>query len=175
MSDQQETVRIKIGPHEFEATGSPESVREKFESFKELVRTLAGTTVKSALDATKQVLEKADEFLTGADELTKIMQVSGREVSLTARPQNLTDAILVIILGQKILRQNDAVTGAEIISGLEKSGGYSFNRVDGILDKIARDGDLLTFGERRGKKYRLTNTGLAKARSIAAELISSAA
>jgi hypothetical protein len=44
-----------------------------------------------------------------------------------------------------------------------------------MLEKYAKDGDLLTFGERRGKKYRLTNTGLAKARAIAANLISSAA
>jgi hypothetical protein len=87
----------------------------------------------------------------------------------------LTDAILLLIFGQKALRENDAVTGNEIISGLNTTGGYSFNRIDGLLDKIARDGDLLTFGERRGKKYRLTNTGLAKAKAIAANLISSAA
>lgn len=174
MTDQ-ETVKVKIGPHEFEATGSPESVREKFESFKELLRLLASSAVKESMQTTKKVMDTIDETLTTADQLTKIMRVSGREVSLTARPQNLTDAILLVILGQKMLRQNDAVTGAEIIAGLEATGGYAFNRIDGIMDKIARQGDLLTFGERRGKKYRLTNTGLAKARAVAADLISSAA
>jgi hypothetical protein len=171
----QETLKVKIGPHEFEATGSPESVREKFESFKELLRLMAGSAVQNMMQVTKKAMDEIDEVLTGPEQLTKIMRVSGREVSLTARPQSITDAILLLILGQKMLRQNDTVTGGEIIAGLELTGGYTFNRIDGTMEKIARDGDLLTFGERRGKKYRLTNTGLAKARAVAAELISSAA
>jgi hypothetical protein len=170
-----ETLRIKIGPHEFEATGSPESVREKFEAFKELIKILAGTVVQQAMQGMKEMKETLDEAVASDDQLAKIMRVKDREVSLTARPQTLTDAILLLIFGQKALRQNDAVTGAELISGLKTTGGYDFTRIDRTMDKLARDGDLLSFGERRGKKYRLTNTGLAKARAIAADLISSAA
>jgi len=187
MSDT-ETLKVKVGPHEFEATGSPESVREKFEAFKELVKIMAMDSAAStaAFDSQRTlkglgavVDEAAKNFpIMGAgvdDQLNKIMRLNGREISLTARPQLLRDAILLLIFGQKALRQNDAVTGAEIITGLETTGGYTFNRIDGLVEKIALEGDLLTFGERRGKKYRLTNTGLAKARAIAAELISSAA
>jgi len=173
--DEMETLKVKIGPHEFEATGSPESVREKFEAFKEMVTMFSNSLVTRAKEAIGKTIDATAEILTTPDELAKIMNVSGREVSLTARPKNLVDAILLLVFGQKMLRQNDAVTGAEIITGLETTGGYSFNRIDGILEKLARDGDLLTFGERRGKKYRLTNTGLAKARAIAFDLISSAA
>jgi len=173
--EEMETLKMKIGPHEFEATGSPESVREKFQAFREMVATLSSSAVKGVMEATKKSLDIIDPTLTTEDQLNKIMRVNGREVSLTARPQNLNDAALLLIFGQKQLRQNDAVTGAEIISGLNTTGGYSFGRIDGMLEKMARDGDLLTFGERRGKKYRLTNTGLAKARAIAAELVSSAA
>jgi len=174
--DEMETLKMKIGPHEFEATGSPESVRDKFQAFREMVETLTRSTVKDVMtEVVTKARELADETFTTESQLVKIMRVNGREVSLTARPQNLSDATLLLIFGQKALRQNDAVTGAEIISGLNTTGGYSFSRIDGMLEKLARDGDLLTFGERRGKKYRLTNTGLAKARAIAAELISSAA
>jgi hypothetical protein len=173
--EEMETLKMKIGPHEFEATGSPDSVRERFQAFREMVATLASSTVKETMENVKKAAEIIDATLTTEDQLNKIMRVNGREISLTARPQNLPDATLLLIFGQKVLRQNDAVTGAEIISGLNTTGGYSFGRVDGILEKIARDGDLLTFGERRGKKYRLTNTGLAKARAIAAELVSSVA
>ncbi len=170
-----ETLKIKIGPHEFEATGSPESVREKFEAFKELVTTFSNSLMTRAKETIGKVMDATAEILTAPEELSKIMNVNGREVSLTARPQNLVDAILLLVFGQKMLRQNDAVTGAEIISGLNTTGGYSFKRIDGVLEKLAQDGDLLIFGEHRGKKYRLTNTGLAKARAIAADLISSAA
>lgn len=173
--DEMETLKMKIGPHEFEATGSPESVREKFQAFREMVTTLQSAAVKGMMEGTKKSIEIIDGMLTTESQLAKIMQVNGREISLTARPQNLADAALLLIFGQKALRENDAVTGSEIISGLNTTGGYSFGRIDGMLDKMARDGDLLTFGERRGKKYRLTNTGLAKARAIAAELVSSAA
>jgi hypothetical protein len=175
MPDEFETLKIKIGPHEFEATGAPESVREKFESFKQLIGLLTSGAVKDLTNSTQKLMDTLDETITSGEQLNKIMRVSGRTVSLTARPHILNDAILLLVFGQKMIRQNDAVTGAEIIDGLEATGGYSFNRVDGILDKIARGGDLLTFGERRGKRYRLTNTGFAKARSIAADLISSAA
>jgi len=173
--DEMETLKMKIGPHEFEATGSPESVREKFVAFREMVQMLASSTVAQVMAGTKKIMETVDEALTTESQLAKIMRVNGREISLTARPPKLDDATLLLIFGQKILRENDAVTGAEIISGLNTTGGYSFSRIDGMLDKLARDGDLLTFGERRGKKYRLTNTGLAKARAVAADLISSAA
>lgn len=170
-----ETLKIKVGPHEFEATGSPESVREKFEAFRGLIEMMTSSVAAQAYPAVKKSMEIMDEILVTPEQLNKIMRVNGREISLTARPKQLNDAILLIIFGQKSMRQNDAVTGTEIINGLETTGGYSFTRLDGLLEKIARDGDLLTFGERRGKKYRLTNTGLVKARAIAAELISSAA
>jgi hypothetical protein len=174
MSDT-ETLKMKIGPHEFEATGSPDSVREKLNAFREMVAVMSNPVLVNAKEAVKKTMDGMAEIIASNDQLTKIMRVNGREISLTARPQNLNDAILLLIFGQKALRENDAVTGAEIISGLTTTGGYSFGRIDGVLEKIARGGDLMTFGERRGKKYRLTNTGLAKARSIAADLISSTA
>jgi hypothetical protein len=173
--EEMETLKMKIGPHEFEATGSPESVREKFQAFREMVAMMSNSVLANAKETIKKTMDGMAEIIASDDQLSKIMRVNGREISLTARPQTLSDAILLLIFGQKALRQNDAVTGAEIISGLNTTGGYSFNRIDGMLEKYARDGDLLIFGEHRGKRYRLTNTGLAKARSIAADLISSTA
>jgi hypothetical protein len=38
-----------------------------------------------------------------------------RVVSLTARPATIEDAALLILLGQRVSRGNDAVTGGEII------------------------------------------------------------
>jgi len=39
-------------------------------------------------------------------------------VSLTARPATIEDAALLVLLGQRVSRGNDAVTGGEIIGGL---------------------------------------------------------
>lgn len=57
------------------------------------------------------------------------------------------------------------------MSGLQATGGTSIGRVDRVLEKLGRDGDAIVIGERRAKRYRLTNTGLAKARQLAANLI----
>jgi hypothetical protein len=81
------------------------------------------------------------------------------------------EAVLVMLYAQKTLRNNEAVTGTELLSGLATSGGYGIVRLDRILDKLAELGEVMSFGERRGKRYRLTNTGVAKAKAIAAELI----
>lgn len=48
-------------------------------------------------------------------------------------------------------------------------------RVDRLLEKMGRDGDLIVTGERRSKRYRLTNSGLAKAQKIASELLATVA
>ena len=44
--------------------------------------------------------------------LEKVIAVSGREISLRIAP-NLEDAVLLILLGQKAFRRNDAVSGAD--------------------------------------------------------------
>jgi hypothetical protein len=108
-------------------------------------------------------------------ELTKVMRVDGRYISLTARIASIHDAVLMMLYGQKALRSNDSVTGAELLSGLESSGGFGTPRLDRILDKLAADGDVTSFGVRRGKKYRLTNVGIAKSRAIAKDLIATIA
>jgi hypothetical protein len=78
---------------------------------------------------------------------------------------------LLLLYGQKVLRDNDAVTGGEVIEGLTATGGMSIGRTDRVLEKMGRDRDVIVIGERRGKRYRLTNTGISRARQIASSLI----
>ena len=173
--------KMKVGDHEFDAEGSAESVREIFQSWQELVK-LAVANPATSPEPPKQppvdahaALEKLVETTPIDSSLQKIMRLENRTVSLTARLNTVHDAILVMLYGQKVLRNNDAVTGAELLSGLAATGGFSVGRLDRILDKLATDGDVMAFGERRGKRYRLTNTGIAKGRAIAAETIKSVA
>lgn len=190
MDDITTKLKLKIGIHEFEAEGDPETVKASFEAFRQLVADAnAASTVlpQSATMPTQAahmasiasaamlfppaVAQEAAAASNADSMLDKIMRVDGRIISLTARPKNADDAVLLLLYGQKRLRDNDSVTGAEVIEGITATGGMQVNRVDRLLEKAGRDGDVIVIGERRGKRYRLTNTGLNKARTIAAELI----
>jgi len=103
------------------------------------------------------------------------MKVDERIVSLTVRPKNPDDAALLLLYGQKMLRENDSVTGAEVMGGITATGGLSIGRVDRLLENLARGGDVIVVGEHRSKRYRLTNAGLNKVRQVAGELVATVA
>lgn len=171
-------VKIKIGPHEFEAEGSAQVVQAQFEAFKELVATTPIPTTQPfspGREASDEIVPPKRDLATTDSALDKIMKVDHRIVSFTVPPTSLGDALLLLLYGQKILRQNEAVSGAEIVDGLKTTGGLGGGRTDRLLDKAARDGDVIAIGQRRAKRYRLTNTGLAKARQLAADLIAKVA
>jgi DNA-binding PadR family transcriptional regulator len=102
------------------------------------------------------------------------MKVNERVVSLTVRAKTFDNAILLLCYGQKILRNNDEITGAEIVEGLKQSGQLE-GRTDRILDRLGSDGNVIITGEHRGKKYRITNQGLRNARQLAADLLATIA
>jgi hypothetical protein len=170
-------LKIKVGPHEFEAEGPTDVVQNQFRSFKDLLISLPQPPAQVT-----QSPSQADEFpvpppptrqdlATTDSALPKIMKEDGRVISLTARPRSIEDAVLLLLYGHKTLRDNDSVTGGDVIDGLTATGGLAVGRVDRLLEKAGKDGDVIVVGERRRKRYRLTNQGLAKARQIATDLI----
>jgi hypothetical protein len=175
-------MRLKIGAHEFEADGPVDVVQEQAKRFMELIASLpaerwsptpaAYTEPKPApADIPPVPPSRTISFPAIDVALDKIMRTEDRIVSLTVRPNNPDDAALLLLYGQRMLRENDSVTGGELVSGIEATGGLSIGRVDRLLEKLARDGDVIVVGERRSKRYRLTNAGLNKARQIASELV----
>lgn len=170
-------LKIKLFGHEFEATGPVEVVHEQFEMFKELVTKGVTQTQKSPTDTPTGDTIRNQQAVPPIDatELAKIMNVKERTISLTVRAESIEDSVLLIILGQRVLRNNELTTGGEIMDGLSVTGGSAVGRVDRLLEKIARDGHIIVTGARRSKRYRLTNTGLAKAREIAAALLATVA
>jgi hypothetical protein len=167
--------KLKIGVHEFEAEGPVAVVQEQVKRFMDLIASLP----KEAVVTPPPKSEDSENFFkppkAPAQEtdtsLDKIMRTEDRVISLTVRPRNVDDAVLLMLYGQKILRQNDAVTGSEVMAGVTSTGGFSITRVDRLLEKLARDVDVIVVGEHRSKTYRLTNAGLAKARQIAVDLL----
>jgi hypothetical protein len=170
-------LKIKVGPHEFEAEGPSDVVQEQFKLFKEMIQTAPITSPPQPqtpfnpepLGASIPI-ERPDAPSNGLN-LSKIMDQDGRVVSLTVPPKSPDDAVLLLLYGQRALRGNDSVTGSEVMDGMMTTGGMAIERVDRILHKIGADGDLIITGQRRGKRYRLTNTGVAKAMRIAQDLI----
>jgi len=176
-------LKLKIGPHEFEAEGPPEVVKAQLEAFTTLVSMLANNQpAPASLPAETKpeipapiVEEEAPPPKVpnheGVDaKLYRIMKHDDRVVSLTVRASNVDEAVLLLLLGQKVYRDNDSVTGYEVMQGLAITG-QRVARVDRVLEKAAKDGHVIVIGEHRGKRYRLTNTGIAKARQLAGDLV----
>jgi len=175
--------RLKIQHHGslFEAEGDKETVNEQFRAFQEMIRmsppvappvqTLPAET-KNPTDATAP----NNSVPFNEQLLDKIMRLEAKVVSLTVRPKTVQDALLLLVYGQKILRQNELCSGGVLLAGLVNTGGYSpIDRVDRLLHNMGLAGDLIVTGEHRAKKYRLSNSGLAKVRQIAAELLATVA
>jgi len=164
-------IRVKIGENEFEAEGPTEIVQEQFLAFKEIIR-LSSDKQKSRSDA-ELVKDITSHFVADGIPmlmLDKIMDVSGRIVSLTALPATPEDAALLIMLGHRDLRQNPTVTGQEIGDGLAQSG-RPVPRVDRIMESAIDEAAVLKTGVKRATRYRLTNQGLVKAQGLARDLI----
>lgn len=172
-------LKIKVGEHEFDAVGPVDVVRDQFLIWKELIASLPTPVAASTVVEPQQ--PRVDPAVTNPNDpntidaaLGRIMRADGRVVSLTAPPRSVSDAVLLIVYGQKVMRSNDAVTGSEVMDGLTASGPTP-PRVDRLLAKAGTDGDIILLGTGRSKRYRLTNVGITKARALASGLIASVA
>jgi len=157
-------LKIKVGDHEFEAEGSEEAVQRQFEAWKELIAATPGQ--KDATPANNTNQERNSDATSASLPLEKIMRSDGRIISLTAPPELAPEAALLILLGQRQIRSNEAVTGNEMMEGMQQSG-FRLVRVDRILENLADSGAVIRSGVHRGTRYRLSNTGFARALDIA--------
>jgi len=165
-------LKIKIGEHEFEAEGPTDTVQAQFAAFKELVLAAAAQVVSSGVQAQGETAQAQNEGrVPSVLTLEKIMRQDGRVISLTVRAGSLPDAILLVVLGQKVMRNNDSITGGEILDGLKQSG-QAAGRIDRYLDKMAADGYVIKIGVGRASRYRITNQGRIRAEEIAKGAIS---
>lgn len=192
MADDHSKLKLKIGAHEFEAEGPTELVKEQLAAFKEMIATIPSVPASGSRGGATPTFGAPSSYLTATgtsplaaaqpalDEadfenaLPRIMKLENRIVSLTVRASSIDQAVLLIVYGQKAMRNNDSVTGAEVMDGLTATG-LRVPRVDRLLEKAGENGDVIVIGVGRAKRYRLTNTGLTKARAIAAELLATVA
>jgi hypothetical protein len=164
-------IKTKIGQSEFEAEGPVETVTAQFTAFLARISSPRSESTSDDAEAAEQDQQnKQDKVGDKHVPIEKVLHVSGRIVSLTALPQAIEDAALLIMLGHRDLRNNQAVTGQEIGDGLAQSG-RPVPRVDRIMEKAITEAFVLKSGIKRSTRYRLTNQGLVKALNIAKSLV----
>jgi hypothetical protein len=168
-------LKMKIGDHEFEAEGPVDVVQNQFAEFKELIEKVPATKAAPIQEPTIPITPTPTNDGASATNnvfnLEKIMRLQGRVVSLTVPAESVSEAVMVLLFGQRHLRTNDSVTGGEVMDGLRESGTV-VNRVDAILDRLASEGSVIRIGTGRARRYRLTNIGVARAQEITRALIS---
>src|SRR5206468_8713208 len=111
MADLYLKARIKLGDNEFEADGPVDIVRAEIDGFKRLIGFKAETGDEEGASAARK--SRAD--------IEKISRIQGRIVSLKLQTKSAAHAVLAVLLGQQLLRNNTSVMGSEIMDGLRQS------------------------------------------------------
>lgn len=180
-------LKLKSGIHEFEIEGDPESVAAEAAIWREWVASPGAPSASPPVApspppaAAPQVPAQVANGTANPDAdasnedrrmYAKIFKHDGRVVSLTVIPpgaQRMADALLMVLFGQFVFNGGEPVTGQQLGDGMRMSG-TPVDRVDRAWG-AHMDTNVLASGVHRGIRYRLTNTGLARAREIAKAML----
>ena len=172
-------VRMKYGEHEFEAEGPIADVHTELAAFTELIRPRCamerprvpddapGVQPGEPVSPDSERFPPPDDPLPPPEpDITRLMRLEGRIVSLTRVPRSVEEGILLALLAQKLLRDNEKVMGGEIIGGIRQSGRPVY-RVDYHTHRLIDAGDVVATGRGRAARYRLTVKGTGRAEALA--------
>jgi len=178
-------LKLKSGIYEFEAEGEQETVKKEAADWRAWVDSRPSTIPPAAPSPppmTEPPVEAAAPNAATVPSLdapsedrqlyAKIFSHEGRVVSLTVIPkgmQRTADSMLMVLFGQYVFNGAEPVTGQQVSDGMRMSG-VSMQRVDRGWGPHM-DTNVLASGVNRGIRYRLSNTGLARAREIAREML----
>lgn len=169
-------IRVKVGSNEFEAEGPREAVEAQFEAWKELIKSQpisASIPDQNKPNLPSNVVEvrtrdgvfSAPWDIFGVDDKRKL-------VTLKAHPTGENrdaDAILLILYGYLKALEQQEVLVTNLKNSLAQSG-LRPERIDRAIAPYLRENLVLKTGSGKGGKYRLTNTGLTKADTLARTL-----
>lgn len=174
-------LKVRIGPHEFEAEGPKEDVAAHFEAWKELI----GKASASVPPATpgrnghgsgtegEASNQSANQGEGGIDRIRPLFTQEDRSLTLNVQPVGDAadeDAIILLALGYKRLLGLDAPLSIQLAESLRVSG-LNAGRMDRTTAPLLKSNLLLKAGRAKATKYRLTATGIVKAEEIAGELL----
>ncbi len=166
-------LNIKVGPHEFHGEGAEESVRRDFEEWKSLI-----STAEASKAGTNKFTNTAPEAGAGEidqQQLSKLFINDEKKslVSLKLLPQTDDrdgDALLLILLGFKLIRQQEEVSVTDLTPALKQSG-CTGDRVDRIASRALSQNLLHKGGRAKGSRYSLTNSGIEYAKNLSNSMI----
>jgi hypothetical protein len=185
-------LRVRIGAHQFSAEGDKEQVDRWYTEFLAAVASVPAesrvNTIPSVapLETATSTVSARSGFLLSpmplaaptlnGNESTEFEAIYSRDdemISLSVQPhgENATaEAALLILYGYKIFRNEDQLSGYQLVNALKKTG-FDVPRVDRVLDRLCgAEGQVIKTGVRRGTKYRLSNRGLNRAKQVANDL-----
>lgn len=162
-------LHIKIGPHEFHGEGPEESVKRDYDEWKSLIKVAANGNVVAPLTV---------EPPPQGNSLSEIDQQSLTRVIISDEKRNLVslrmlprtddrdgDALVLILLGHKLLRNEDEVFVTQLKPELTQSG-LVVDRIDRMASRPLNAGFLNKAGFGKGGRYSLTNAGLDYAKAL---------
>jgi hypothetical protein len=167
-------LKMRIGPHEFEAEGTEEAIDKRLEAFKELIALTSDRRNPQAKpNATNATTAPQGNGATNQNEnspLARIFDTTATPMTLTALPSSVGDGLLLLLHGHRHIKGIGQVSVSELLAGLRTSG-FSIVRMDDITPRLLAENMILKIGKRNASKYRLTNIGAQRADAIADELL----
>jgi hypothetical protein len=181
-------LKVKVGPHEFEAEGPPDAVAKQFSEWREMISAVPvakpendAKPVGAALVGVSATAQPGTLGFASAPP-TVIMESVVPDVFITDTKRNIVslrvhptgesrnaDAALLILYGYRRLLQREEVLAGHIKDSLDESG-IRIDRVDRTLGPYTTERLLLKAGMGKGGKYRLTQTGYQRAETLAKSL-----
>src|SRR4051812_39032260 len=127
-------LRIKSGENEIEVEGPEEVVDRQVAAFRRLI--FPSEELPKTASQQSSVLKTS---------FNRLFRVRGPIYSLYT-PATTADAVFLILLAQRWYRQNESVSGIEIMEGLRDSG-IRVTRADALLMRYARRGLIVANGQ----------------------------
>lgn len=171
-------LKVKIDGQEFEAEGLPDLVTRQFEAFRLMIQGAGLVTGEHTVhsEGSRLLNPMSHEPIAQADhrdvDFVKLFRISPQTQLLSLRQPPVgqypeADAVLLLLLGHKRLRNEEDVPVTVLTEALKQSG-CRVKRLDRILTVYAKDHSVVRYGRGKGGKYRLTNLGLKKAELMVA-------
>lgn len=163
-------LRIKIGSSEFEAEGDQEMVKEQYRLFLDVLSSTSTgdqeTARETASNGDSGRVQESGQEQIGPVTLGRAYSEVKDLVSLRALPEGESgqaDALLLILYGYLVLRDQHSVNSTELMKAARQSG-LQIDRTDRVMSQ--HKGLFIRGGARKGTRYTLNNRGETRAKQI---------
>jgi hypothetical protein len=181
-------LHIKIGQVEFNAEGTESTVNEQFKRFLEVVSAvglnlpdpsrstsppsppIVGDAVDNGNKGGQQLPAPSDIDRGTLDRLFAVDPNGVVSLKLLPKTDNRnTDALVMILYGFRVLKQQHDVPASSLVAAAKQSG-VNIDRVDRTL--AVRDDLFQKGGSRKGSRYALNNQGALHAEQLVKQMMS---